>query len=369
MIQTLELTNFRGFETYKLNSLKQVNLLVGKNNSGKTSILEALYLLFNSNDPSALYSTLVRRGEEIAEYSDLNRSREVDVCRLFNGFQFEIGAFFEIRGGRGRKIHVEICEAPEAFPQQELLFEPGSGDSLIPLVMRITTTDANGTSELDWPLSTEGGLTYEAIRPRKRRTASHTAPVKLVTTASLEDEDVIYLFDEFVLTEEEDNVIDALRIIDPDIQRIATTANIRRKYNRSQYARSGLVLRKKGINERIPIGSMGDGVWRLLGLILSLIGAKGGVLLIDEIDTGLHYSTMREMWDMVLQTAKRLKVQVFATTHSKDCVTALADLLEDDGKQWNNKVSLHRIDPDSSRSVVFSGEEIIVAAEENIEVR
>ena len=54
-------------------------------------------------------------------------------------------------------------------------------------------------------------------------------------------------------------------------------------------------------------------MWRMLGLALALANAKGGVLLVDEIDTGLHYSIMGDMWRMVGKLAATLDVQVFAT--------------------------------------------------------
>ncbi len=74
-----------------------------------------------------------------------------------------------------------------------------------------------------------------------------------------------------------------------------------------------------GVKSRIPIGSLGDGIWRMLGLILVLVRSQDGVVLIDEIDTGLHFTVLSNMWKLVYETAKRLNVQVFATTHSNDC--------------------------------------------------
>src|SRR6202034_3737992 len=88
--------------------------------------------------------------------------------------------------------------------------------------------------------------------------------------------------------------------------------------------RSSIFVKCTGIDERIPIGSMGDGIWCLLGIALHLVATRNGVLLIDEIDTGLHYSVMETMWKLVLKTAERLDIQVFATTHSRDCYEALA---------------------------------------------
>ena len=73
----------------------------------------------------------------------------------------------------------------------------------------------------------------------------------------------------------------------------------------------GVVLKLHGVPYRVPIGSAGDGMWRMLGLALALSNAKGGVLLVDEIDTGLHYSVMENMWRMISERAVVLDVQVF----------------------------------------------------------
>ena len=135
-------------------------------------------------------------------------------------------------------------------------------------------------------------------------------PTKFITTEALKRDEVVALFDAIVLTPEENSVIEALRTIEPLLERIAPISSDRRGSIDS--GRGGLVVKLRGSTQRIPIGSMGDGIWRLLGIALSLVGARGGILLVDEIDTGLHYSVMADMWRMVRETAARLDVQVFA---------------------------------------------------------
>ena len=95
MVKELRLRNFRSFTSFEIRELGQVNLLVGQNNSGKTSILEALSLLF-ATDPRALYTALIRRGEEVWDDSEGAKYREVDIRRLFNGFNIEPGSRFQI---------------------------------------------------------------------------------------------------------------------------------------------------------------------------------------------------------------------------------------------------------------------------------
>jgi len=128
-----------------------------------------------------------------------------------------------------------------------------------------------------------------------------------------------------------------------------------------QRTKGAISVACEGIDEPIPIGSLGDGTWRLLGLALSLIHAKGGVLLVDEIDTGLHYSVMPSMWKLVLEAAKSLDVQVFATTHSRDCWEALASVSRSN-VSINSEVTIQNIQKTKLKSTVFSERQIILAA-------
>jgi AAA15 family ATPase/GTPase len=117
--------------------------------------------------------------------------------------------------------------------------------------------------------------------------------------------------------------------------------------------------------KRVPIGSMGDGIWRLLGIALALVSARGGVLLVDEIDSGLHYTVLVDMWRLVLETARSLDVQVFATTHSRDCYEALAAVTD----ASRAEISLQRIERGRSEAIAFNEAELRQAAERGLEVR
>ena len=98
-----------------------------------------------------------------------------------------------------------------------------------------------------------------------------------------------------------------------------------------------------------------------------MAGAKGGVVLIDKIDTGLHYSVMQKMWKMISARSVDLGIQVFATTHSRDCYESLASIVESDLPQ--SEVAIHRIEPDRESGVTFSNQEVVVAANRGLEVR
>src|SRR5207237_7314633 len=91
-------------------------------------------------------------------------------------------------------------------------------------------------------------------------------------------------------------------------------------------SRGGIVVGLKGQELRLPLGSMGDGMRRLMALATSLAFTKEGCLFLDEIDTGLHYSVMSDMWKLVIGKANASNIQVFASTHSWDCIEGLSSL-------------------------------------------
>lgn len=103
-------------------------------------------------------------------------------------------------------------------------------------------------------------------------------------------------------------------------------------------------------------------------MALALATTKGGVLLIDEVDTGLHYSILGDVWLLIVEAAKRLNIQVFLTTHSYDCVRALAWLCQT-RPDLGPEVSIQKIERKLDRSVSLDAKQIQIAIEQDIEVR
>ena len=183
---------------------------------------------------------------------------------------------------------------------------------------------------------------------------------------------MIELFNQVVLTPEETLLQEALQTIEPKIERIASVSppSISPQRFRSSFldSRSGFVVRLSDSSQRVPIGSMGDGIWRILGLALSSVCARSGFLFVDEIDTGLHFTAMSDMWKLVWKTAIRLNVQVFATTHNSDCWTSLASIASQEDTT-GDEITIQRIERGKETSVVFTEPEIVIAAKRGIEVR
>lgn len=366
MYSSIRIQGYRGLDSFRLEGLGRVNLLVGTNNSGKTSILECIELLRSAGQPHVLRSIAERRGEwgfvneEHGRVSAGPRREVLDISHLFSNRELpgaiRIEADLDPDHPAGWNDRMEMfVEEPSSSPNDEA----DAGDNGESLLLRVKWSDA----EYDYKASvTEDGFLFGPARHGRARNGVGQG-VQFVRTSRMTPGDVVRTFSRFVLTPRHETIRQALRIIEPDVQDLAPIADYRARFSRD--GPGGVVLRVRGVEDRVPIGSMGDGMWHMLGLALSIADADGGVLLIDEIDTGLHYSVMEGMWRMLGKAANARSVQVFATTHSRDCYESLAAIAQGDG----GDVTIQRIDRSRGEAVTFSREAIVVAAERNIEVR
>ena len=379
MLKTVTIENFRNFSYFELQNLGRLNLLVGTNNSGKTSVLEAIRLLCSQNNLEPLIDTTRSRGEY---FYDDQKERELDIRHLFHNHKIEPSDQFSVSGlhENGREeirasigVHEEdeqlqLDYGEEFSSSRQDNFLDNGLDDFQPL--DLTLEWISGKEHKHWkrPLSSNGGLSYDSLRRLSRAMGSlqkSGTKTQFITSAALTASEMVRLFDQVVLTDEEDLVIEALQTIEPRIIRIAPLSAEKYRYSET---REGFVIRLSDSNQRIPIGSMGDGIWRILGLALATVSASNGVLLVDEIDTGLHFTAMSDMWKLVWETAKRLNVQVFATTHSNDCWTSLATIANQEDTTEDG-ITIQRIEKTKNIGVAFSEDEIVTAAHRGIEVR
>jgi AAA ATPase-like protein len=130
MISSFHIEGYRGFPRLDITGLGQVNLMVGKNNSGKTSVLEALHLLTSRGDGGALWQLLWRRGERYLGQPDAQRPQpEGEVSHLFTGHELHVGARFKLRTRNETPENSIVFEVVELSPkEQPELFGGGAGD-------------------------------------------------------------------------------------------------------------------------------------------------------------------------------------------------------------------------------------------------
>ena len=383
MLQSLKIEGFRGFQNFEMANLGRINLLVGKNNSGKTSILEAIQFLYAQNIDIFL-ETISYRGEFGWSESNLpSRTKVFEICHLFPGHEIIPSKEIIIIGSR--ESHQEsVTISVKSIPIQLSLFSDKNDDlnndnifddeEWNQLLLSIGWSQSQKLIQLE--LLANGTLARDSIR-RKMASLSRIShkigidnkiELKFLTPFSLTSFDMAALFDNIVLSPLEDLIIESLKIIEPKIERIASIGSGKYSTANNLGVRGGFLIKIKNHDQPIPIGSLGDGFWRMLGLVLAMVNLENGILLVDEIDSGLHFTVMTDMWKFVWEIAKKLNIQVFATTHSRDCWQSLAELITEE-KITDNEITIQRIDRDKEKAVSFNTRQIYLASERDVEVR
>ncbi|NPD29041.1 AAA family ATPase [Corallococcus exiguus] len=364
MLTSLRIQNFRSLRKLSVEGLTRVSLLVGANNTGKTSVLEAAELVLAGSSPSVILRSPVRRGELSAHIEDGQVTELAEVTHLFSRHSIENQSSFRIETAEpdGNYFEGVIGHEPGLLKPSGAILPRGSGPKLINdarfIQLRSDRFNPVAYTLLDraLPLYIVSAGT-DALRP-----GAGVRRVGFIETTSPNSASIRELWDEVVLTPEEERVTDVLRIIEPGIERVAALAG---SHGRSDMS---IFVRLRDSDQRIPLGSMGEGIKRLMTLSLNLVNVAGGYLLVDEIDTGLHHSVMVKMWRLVTEAAKRLNVQVLATTHSLDCVRALAALYEEQ-QDLRDIISVHRIERNAENNVPYSADELLAAARHEMEIR
>lgn len=368
MLNRVEFTNYRCFKgtpkPYSMDGLARVNLIVGKNNSGKTAALEGIHLLLSGWDSSVFSDIATRRGEVV--FSGTNPSPLVEINHFFYGHEFTLDTPFLISGNKDNPS-IEVKIKPTNSHKDE------NGEPIRSKIHSLLMVYwDSGEDELATAFSlTQDGLADDPAfgnapgRFGIGRKNKHQ-PVRFVGTDSFDYGRLASLWDEVTLNGLESEVSKGLQLLEPDIQSIHMLTGMTTKGFFG--SKAGAVLGLKSQKPRIPLGSMGEGMRRMLTLASSLACVPNGALLVDEIDTGLHYSVMTDMWKMVIKKAIASNIQVFATTHSWDCISGLASVCQAE-PDLREQVAVHKMDRNIPRSIPFDGKSLIGMVPNDIDPR
>ena len=369
----LSIQGFRGIDDLSIPRLGRVTLLAGKNAVGKTTVLEAVRVFASRGDHAVLSDILTGRDEvSVVEDEDGVPGYEPDWLALFHGRSFSSGTRFAIRsGGRDLVVKEGSVTTEEEKRIGRLLLDIREIDYL--RVLSVTFDEKQWALPLLLEHDVSGYNTLSLRRsPWKRRVRSllnEPLPPQLTCNSLgpgiLTNSDLARFWDTVAPTSDAERATHALRLVlGEGVERVVVVGDGTIGRRRERQA----VVKQRNSNRSVPLKSFGDGALRLYGVALALAYSNNGVLLIDEVENGIHHSLQRDYWRMVLQAALRNNVQVLATTHSWDCVRGFAaEAAANDGVEG----VLIRLDRDerSVRAIEYSEEELAIAARQDIEVR
>jgi ABC-type lipoprotein export system ATPase subunit len=364
-ITSLSIVGFRALNRLKIDRLGGVNLFVGKNSTGKTTLLEAIRLLLSGDIRPRIYELLADREEfNLRRWAPERGGRDADGPSLsyealfFGRPDLYEHPSFQISSGLGGP-NLELSFTwlrPERGDDASLRYWPSEGPNedveAVP-GLQIKRDDIRALMPLD---------RLNRLFTRRLLRDQVDNSVVYLPSSGMTMKEVGELWDSIALTDDEDAVIEALRIITPTLEKLVMVQAPSSGKDRMLMAKVGQ------FGSPVPFKSLGEGANHLLSVALAMIRARGATLLIDEVAAGIHYSVQEKLWDLIFQQAEKFNVQVFATTHSWDCVRALHRA---HFRVPQQEASLFRLENAASyiKVVSFSSNELEIIANEEVEVR
>jgi len=356
---SFEVANFRCFDTFKIDSLNRINLITGVNNCGKTTLLEALFLHIGARNPTLSLIINGLRGLRVARESTENQ-----WTSLFGHFRDSHPIKFIGTSAKGshRSLKISIQPSSSALGgekqfQQETDLISGARQIII---FEFIDEEGKQYKVTGTPVfvQRENVMTYEL---RLEPPIPHASMTGIFISGrhggNLNEE--IQRFSNLRKKEKDTILLDALKIIEPRLEKIEIL-----NYQGASMLHGYL----KGYDEPVPSPLLGDGVRRALMVILAIGAADNGVVLVDEIENGIHHSAMKSLWSVIAAAAKTFNCQFFATTHSDECIRAGHDALKDSSSY---ELMLYRLDRinGSIQAVKYDEEALSAALSIPLEVR
>jgi AAA15 family ATPase/GTPase len=378
MIESIFVNRYRNLDELRIESLSKVNLITGKNNTGKSTLLEAIALYSTKCDLSIIFQLLEERGENFRQIPNNKNATEINVKALSSLFIDRIVGFDQknaiIIGTIENTLFGKQDTAEKSISLRFVkYFDELISQSEEPVNRRKRTIIDNADDKhiVDYKLGLEirvGLNPYILPLDDERfynrigyRGFGNVENFQFIRTRNIDREINGKLWDNITLTPKEQYVIDALRIIEPDVERLAFIE----EGNRNRSA----VIKLTKNNNVLPLKSMGDGINRIMTMILALVNSDNGFLLIDEFENGLHHSIQEKLWEIIFNLANKLNVQVFVTTHSNDCISGFENILNSPQNSIDGK--LIRLDNVNGKikQVEYSKNELKIALINDIETR
>ena len=352
MISSMRLRNFRGFEDIELSDMCPITLISGRNNVGKSAILEAVFLFFDHKAPDSFGKINMIRGihettlgmflwEPIFYQMDLDRKMQLEM-----NFDGALATLEYTRDYSFVPAHVTL-------PKEIMNDMITSAKSTYTLKFQYARGDY---AEEGHFVAGQTGI-LQNIMTNQENQIEKMPIAHLVGKGSMFDVSA----DEFGKIErrqKKQDVLNIMQIIDKNIQDIITI---------SANKQSSLYVKTN--NSLLPLKLFGDGANKLLRIVSSIMSSPDSIILIDEIEGGFHYSIYQKLWEIVADIAYKYNCQIIATTHSVECINAALD-----GVKAANKISdfcYFRINKNNGENRVYrySHDILCTAIDGEMEVR
>ena len=373
MLTKLTISNFRNIESLTLDPLGRITLIAGKNGVGKTAVLEALGFLSGPDNPELCAMAGALRGLSVLGRDSVFRD-------LFHNFdtssRIRIAAYGSW-GNRSRTLEVFLQDhqQTDAFRYNARVpGVPGNTDQLsisaieddAEIVFKYRHNNRQEYISRAWLVAQQLStvpfappLTSQGIR-QERQMVPHRPNSAFMPALQRDDPQTnATRLSRLQLEGDETKLLNLIRPIEPRLERLLLI---------SVEDIPVIHAYLQGSSRPIPVHLLGEGLNRILRLGLVMSEVSGGMLLVDEIENGLHHSAQREIFSILYRLAEELDVQIVATTHSRECVRKAH---ESRASLSDDAFAFYRLDYHDGQvlPVRYDAEMLDVVIEHNMEIR
>ncbi|HIH36994.1 MAG TPA: ATP-binding protein [Methanocellales archaeon] len=366
MYKYIKIKKFKGFQEFAMVNMSRINLIAGVNNVGKTAFLEAMFLHCGAYNPTLTLTLDSFRGlDKIhVEFSGLERS---PWDSLFNKFdkseKIEIeGGFME---GSVRKISLQVVHPSDELIEKDSVIKYGistrrnlSLDTKNAILLKLKYEESSGKKSS----KKKTGTSLLRIGPDGVSAPITKSPpfpaIFLPARFRIPPEEDAKRFSNLEVFDQQNMLLDVLKLIEPRLKRIAVVAT----------GAAPILYGDIGFSQMLQLPNMGDGMSKLASVILAIGNAPGGVVLVDEIENGFHHTMMQKVWSAIGRAARNFDTQIFATTHSLECITAAHRAFN---QEENYDLLVHRLKRvnEAVTDVIFNKSDLDAALELKMDVR
>jgi AAA15 family ATPase/GTPase len=328
MIQEIFIDNFKQLRELTLEQVAPITIIGGKNNTGKTTLLEALFMFYDRAHPEVILRHRHWRGVNLIELSPYRL-----WAPIFHAYDMHKAVVISIKADNQHeklviKHNSEFNRLIKTTPLDER-------------VLKTKTLQSSLTTEsLDFNYFQEGepigdahciidgeqlGIELNNVKPNQKN-ITYISSVTQINP----NEDAIR-FGQLDIEGRVQEMIEGLQVIEPRLKSLSSIS----------HGNHSLIYGDLGTGKKMPLSFMGEGTAKLLSIMLAIATSRGGIVLIDELENGVHYSIHSKLWPLLITLSKQYDCQLFLTTHSYELIQSLKGAVE---KQDNDYLSYVRLD-------------------------
>ncbi len=359
MIERIKISNFKIFKTLILDDLHQITLVSGKNNVGKSTLLEAIFFsncyfsadsfIVINNIRGALNTLRTDVWKSFVNTYSSNNSFEIEKCE--NGTPKSI--IVNLEDNKNAISHSLLNNANNADTQ---IVEKAHDNRSFTHQLSILASDGINNDSQRYLVNFDGQIQMLNNSSSNNTLRNCTYTQYISSKSGFNQPSLAEMLSKLEMGGKGDDVIKAVQILDPEIVGLKT------------FVQNGIIRLYASMKDgsSMPVDYMGDGICKLILICTSILSNPNGLILVDEMENGFHYSAHKKIWKAVYEAAKISNVQVIVTTHSYECIKGASEAMGE-----NTDFGYIRLDNVSDNIVAKSmnSKQLKIAIESNIEVR